>query len=65
MSPTEIVDAEVVKNEVVAYLGNSFDLARDLALAVKDDASANQASVLGVAIKTRLVWLKKKRRMFP
>ena len=62
MSPTEVIDAEVVKNEVVAYLGNVFDLARNLALAVKDDASANQAAELGTAVKARILWLRNKRK---
>lgn len=61
MSPTEIIDAEQVKGEIVAYLGDTLDLAQAAALAVKDDASAERATDIGVQIKNRLAWLKVKR----
>lgn len=62
MSPaTEIVDASLVKTEIVAYLGNVLTQAEEMALAVKDDASANEATSLGVAVKNRVKWLKDKR----
>lgn len=60
-STKEIVEASVVKAEIVEYMGNVIEQAQTLALAVKDDESANQAAEVGVAIKSRLVWLKKKR----
>lgn len=61
MSPTEIIDASVAKAEIVEYLGSVIDDAQSIANAVKDDVSANQAADLGVAIKTKLAWLKTKR----
>jgi hypothetical protein len=43
-------------------MGNVLTQAQEMALAVKDDASAEQATDMGVAIKTRLLWLKGKRK---
>ena len=61
MSTTEIVEAEVVKSEIVSYLGNVISEAQEIANSVKDDASANLATDLGVAVKSKLSWLKNKR----
>lgn len=60
--PSRPVDAEVVKSEVVAYMGNIIEQAQQTALAVQDDASADQAVSLGSMIKAKLVWLKAKRK---
>lgn len=63
MTPTtEIVDPSLVKAEIVEYMGSVIEQAQTMALAVKDDASAEQATSLGVAIKTKLLWLKGKRK---
>ena len=62
MSPTqEIIDAEVVQSEITVYMGGIIEQCQALANAVNDDASANRAAELGVAIKTKIAWLKKKR----
>ena len=59
--PLEIADAGQVKAEIVQYLGNVLEQAQAIALTVRDDESANRAADLGVAIKTKLLWLKGKR----
>lgn len=62
MSPTqEMVEASAVKAEIVAYMGDVMEQARQIAEAVKDDASADAAAELGVQIKTKVAWLKAKR----
>jgi len=62
MSPlTEIADPAVVRTEITEYLGNVLDEAQALCIAIKDDETAERATVLGVAIKSRIVWLKKKK----
>ena len=63
MSPvTEIIDALVVKAEVVAYIGNVIDEAQAVALAITDDVSCERAVALGSAVKERIVWLNGKRK---
>lgn len=62
MPTHEIVEAEVVKSEIVSYLGNVITEAQAVALAVRDDESANLATDLGVAIKGKLSWLKVRRK---
>lgn len=61
MTTKEIADVVEIKAEIVAYMGNVIDEAQQIALAVKDDASAEQATSLGVAIKSKIAWLKAKR----
>lgn len=63
MTPmTEIIEASVVKAEITEYMGSVIEQAQQVAMAIKDDASAEQATSLGVAIKTKLLWLKGKRK---
>lgn len=63
MSPvTEIVDAAVVKAEVVQYIGSVIDEAQAVALAITDDTSCERAVALGSAVKERIVWLNGKRK---
>ncbi len=57
-----IADPRVVKAEIVEYIGGVIDEAQKIALAVRDDESANLAADLGVAIKSKLIWLKEKRK---
>ena len=61
MSFKDMEDATVVRSEIVSYMGNTIDAARELSMSIKDDASANIATDLGVAVKSKLSWLKQKR----
>lgn len=61
MTELTVKDPEIVQAEIVEYMGSILEQAQQLALDVKDDGSANRAAEIGVAVKTRLVWLKKKR----
>ena len=62
MSPaSEIIDPSVVRTEITAYLGNVLEQAQAISQAVRDEASANEATSLGVAVKSRLKWLREKR----
>lgn len=63
MSPnTEILDPQVVKAEVVEYLGSAIEDARALSANITDDASLEQATMLGSLIKQKIAWLKERRK---
>lgn len=63
MSPTtEIMDPQIVKAEVVEYIGSVIDEAQAVALSIKDDATCEQAVALGSAVKEKLIWLTAKRK---
>lgn len=64
MSPHEmtITDPQIVKAEVVEYIGNVIDEAQQVALAVTDDTSCDRAINLGAAVKAKISWLKTKRK---
>ena len=57
----EIVDPQIVKAEIVEYIGNVVEDARTLAIAITDDATCESAISLGAAVKDKLKWLKGRR----
>lgn len=63
MSPvTEIIDHNLVKTEVVQYIGSVIEDARLLAVSIVDDESCARAADLGVQVKDRIKWLKERRK---
>lgn len=63
MSPLiEITDPQVVKMEIVEYIGSAIEDARVLASSITDDASLEQAMTLGALIKQKIAWLKERRK---
>lgn len=65
MSPTEmtILDANVVKAEVVEYLGSVLEDARVLSIEIIDDTMLEQAISLGAKIKEKIAYLKNRRKV--
>lgn len=63
MSPTEILDPQLVKAEVVEYLGSVLDDARVLSVTITDDATLEKAITLGAMIKEKIAYLKKRRKV--
>lgn len=61
MTPTEILDPQVVKAEVVEYLGSVIEDARALAVTITTDEACAQAVDLGTQVKERIKWLKGRR----
>ncbi len=63
MSPvTEITDPQVVKAEVVEYIGSAIEDARTIAANITDDVSLEKAKTLGSLIKEKISWLKARRK---
>ncbi len=64
MSPiTEILDPQVVKAEVVEYLGSVLEDARVLSIEITDDSTCEQAISLGAKIKEKIAYLKNRRKV--
>lgn len=64
MSPsTEILDPQVVKAEVIEYLGSVLEDARILSVEIKDDSACEQAISLGAKIKEKIAYLKNRRKV--
>lgn len=61
MSEVTILDPQVVKGEVVEYIGSVIEDARILAAAIQDDATCAQAVELGSRVKDKIKWLKARR----
>ena len=60
-APEKIVDPQIVKAEIVQYLGNVIDRVRELVLNIKDDESRDRAVQAGVEIRGKIDWLEAKR----
>ena len=64
MSPvTEITDPQVVKAEVVEYIGNALEEARELSVSITDDASCERAVSFGAMLKDKIAYLKNRRKV--
>lgn len=64
MSPvTEITDPQLVKAEVVEYLGNVLEDARVLSVTITDDVTLEKAITLGAMIKEKIAYLKNRRKV--
>lgn len=61
MSEVTILDPQVVKAEVVEYVGSVVEDARVLALSITDDATCAQAVDLGQKVKDKMKWLAGRR----
>ena len=56
-----IVDAAVVKAEVVEYIGSVVEDARTLSVSITDDVTCEKAIALGALVKDKTKWLKGRR----
>lgn len=64
MAPVmEITDPQVVKAEIVEYLGGVLEDARVLSMEITDDATLEKAITLGAMIKEKISYLKNRRKV--